>query len=214
MPVLLVEGVGRYRRLATTIDDAPGEAFDKTAKLLGLGFPGGPGGGAACRQRATRAAVPLAAAAAGLARAAFLLCRVKERRARAVGGAPTGTPRDIAASFQQSGVDCLPIAPAAPWRAGAVTALVVAGGVAAERAVAAALGASRPRMACALSRRRLGSAPTTRAMIAWAGAERLAPGDHHPLDVPPAPAGRSTRERRPYAAQLRATKALSYTSAR
>ncbi|MDB5662515.1 MAG: tRNA threonylcarbamoyladenosine modification protein TsaD, partial [Sphingomonas bacterium] len=40
--LLLVEGPGRYRRLATTIDDAAGEAFDKTAKLLGLGFPGGP----------------------------------------------------------------------------------------------------------------------------------------------------------------------------
>src|ERR1044072_6252166 len=40
--LLLVDGVGRYRRLATTIDDAAGEAFDKTAKLLGLGFPGGP----------------------------------------------------------------------------------------------------------------------------------------------------------------------------
>ena len=40
--ILLVEGVGRYRRLATTIDDALGEAFDKSAKILGLGFPGGP----------------------------------------------------------------------------------------------------------------------------------------------------------------------------
>src|SRR3954467_5837924 len=40
--LLFVQGVGRYRRLATTIDDAAGEAFDKSAKLLGLGFPGGP----------------------------------------------------------------------------------------------------------------------------------------------------------------------------
>ncbi|MFX8203479.1 tRNA (adenosine(37)-N6)-threonylcarbamoyltransferase complex transferase subunit TsaD, partial [Acinetobacter baumannii] len=40
--LLLVEGVERYRRLATTIDDAAGEAFDKTAKVLGLGVPGGP----------------------------------------------------------------------------------------------------------------------------------------------------------------------------
>ena len=40
--ILLVEGVGEYRRLATTIDDALGEAFDKTAKILGLGYPGGP----------------------------------------------------------------------------------------------------------------------------------------------------------------------------
>src|SRR3546814_4132807 len=40
--LLAVEGVGCYRRLGTTIDDAAGEAFDKTAKLLGLGYPGGP----------------------------------------------------------------------------------------------------------------------------------------------------------------------------
>src|SRR3546814_7523587 len=40
--LLAVEGVGRYRRLGGTIDDAVGEAFDKTAKLLGLGYPGGP----------------------------------------------------------------------------------------------------------------------------------------------------------------------------
>jgi N6-L-threonylcarbamoyladenine synthase len=40
--LLIVEGVGRYRRLGTTIDDAAGEAFDKSAKLLGLGYPGGP----------------------------------------------------------------------------------------------------------------------------------------------------------------------------
>src|SRR5258708_3947852 len=40
--LLIVEGVGRYVRLGTTIDDAAGEAFDKTAKLLGLGYPGGP----------------------------------------------------------------------------------------------------------------------------------------------------------------------------
>ncbi len=40
--ILRVEGVGQYRRLATTIDDALGEAFDKTAKILGLGYPGGP----------------------------------------------------------------------------------------------------------------------------------------------------------------------------
>ena len=60
--LLLVGGVGQYRRLATTIDDAAGEAFDKTAKLLGLGFPGGPAvERAALTGRAD--AVPLAAPA-------------------------------------------------------------------------------------------------------------------------------------------------------
>ena len=52
--LLLVEDLGRYRRLGTTIDDAAGEAFDKAAKLLGLGYPGGPAleiGRASCRER-------------------------------------------------------------------------------------------------------------------------------------------------------------------
>ena len=60
--LLLVEGVGRYRRLATTIDDAAGEAFDKTAKLLGLGFPGGP-----AVERAAEAGDPARGAAAAAA---------------------------------------------------------------------------------------------------------------------------------------------------
>ncbi|HXQ52570.1 MAG TPA: tRNA (adenosine(37)-N6)-threonylcarbamoyltransferase complex transferase subunit TsaD, partial [Stellaceae bacterium] len=57
--LLLVEGVGRYRRLGTTIDDAAGECFDKGAKLLGLGYPGGPAIAAAARAGdATRLALP------------------------------------------------------------------------------------------------------------------------------------------------------------
>ena len=57
--LLVVDDVGRYRRLGTTIDDALGEAFDKTAKLLGLGFPGGPAVEAAARSgRADRFALP------------------------------------------------------------------------------------------------------------------------------------------------------------
>src|SRR3546814_18647823 len=49
-PLLAVEGVGRYRRLGGTIDDAGGEAFDKTAKLHGLGSPGGPAGAEAAAE--------------------------------------------------------------------------------------------------------------------------------------------------------------------
>jgi N6-L-threonylcarbamoyladenine synthase len=70
--LLRVEGVGRYRRLATTIDDALGEAFDKTAKILGLGFPGGP-----AVERLAAAAPPLARQQ----RAAFLVRRAQERGA-------------------------------------------------------------------------------------------------------------------------------------
>ena len=46
--LLVCAGVGRYTRLGTTLDDAAGEAFDKTAKLIGLGYPGGPGDRAGC----------------------------------------------------------------------------------------------------------------------------------------------------------------------
>ena len=78
--LLEVRGVGDYRRLATTIDDAAGEAFDKAAKLLGLGYPGGPAieelakDGEAERRSA-------AAPAGRLGRTAFLLRRAEERRA-------------------------------------------------------------------------------------------------------------------------------------
>lgn len=53
--LLIAEGVGRYRRLGTTIDDAVGEAFDKTARLLGLGYPGGPAVEQAAKDRRCRA---------------------------------------------------------------------------------------------------------------------------------------------------------------
>ena len=88
--LLIVHGVGRYERLGTTIDDALGEAFDKTAKLLGLGFPGGPAvEKAAAAGKAGR--FRIAAADAGAQRAAFLLCRTED------GGAASGAGAGAAA---------------------------------------------------------------------------------------------------------------------
>jgi N6-L-threonylcarbamoyladenine synthase len=103
--LLGVEGVGRYRRLATTIDDAAGEAFDKTAKLLGLGFPGGPAVERAALAGDPRA-VPLPRPLAGSPEPHFSFAGLKSAvlRARDAG---THRPEDIAASFQQAVVDCL-----------------------------------------------------------------------------------------------------------
>src|SRR5439155_25823253 len=103
--LLFVEGLGRYRRLATTIDDAAGEAFDKTAKLLGLGFPGGP----AVEQAAEAgdpAAVPLPRPLVGSDEPHFSFAGLKSAVLRA---RESGRYRaeDIAASFQQAAVDCL-----------------------------------------------------------------------------------------------------------
>ena len=104
--LLEVRGVGDYRRLATTIDDAAGEAFDKAAKLLGLRLsrrPGDRGAGEERRSDGRAAAAP----AGRLGRAAFLLRRPEER-GPARGRVGRATSReDIAASFQQAVVDCL-----------------------------------------------------------------------------------------------------------
>ncbi|WP_425229086.1 tRNA (adenosine(37)-N6)-threonylcarbamoyltransferase complex transferase subunit TsaD [Sphingomonas sp.] len=178
--LLLVEGVGRYRRLATTIDDAAGEAFDKTAKLLGLGFPGGP-----AVERAAAAgnagAVPLPRPLKGSAEPHFSFAGLKAAVARVAGQHP---PEDIAASFQQAVVDCLVDRTAqALTRAGEVTALVVAGGVAANRAVRTAIEALAAAHGLRCVAPPLWLCTDNAAMIAWAGAERFAAGLTDPLDM-------------------------------
>ncbi|GGB39416.1 tRNA N6-adenosine threonylcarbamoyltransferase [Sphingomonas metalli] len=182
--LLLVEGVGRYRRLATTIDDAAGEAFDKTAKLLGLGFPGGP----AVERAAANGdpfKVPLPRPLKGAAEPHFSFAGLKSAVARAV---EDYSAEDLSASFQQAVIDCLvdrtqralAVAPEA-------TTLVVAGGVAANSAVRAAL-----RGLAEAHGRRFVAPPLwlctdNAAMIAWAGAERFAAGISDPLDIPARP---------------------------
>ena len=136
--LLEVSGVGRYRRLATTIDDALGEAFDKTAKILGLGFPGGPAVERLARE-GDPAAVPLPRPLLGSAEPHFSFAGLKSAVLRAVESGQHA-PADIAASFQQAAIDCLLDRSRRALDAmGRVTALVVAGGVAANAGVREAL---------------------------------------------------------------------------
>ncbi len=181
--LLLVEGIGRYRRLATTIDDALGEAFDKTAKILRLGFPGGP----AVERLAAEGdpkAVPLPRPLMGSAEPHFSFAGLKSAVLRAhESGAYNAA--DIAASFQQAAIDCLRDRTTRALDAmGEVTALVVAGGVASNRSVRAALES----IAASRSLRFVAPPPIlctdNAAMIAWAGVERLMAGlPADPLDV-------------------------------
>jgi N6-L-threonylcarbamoyladenine synthase len=181
--VLEVSGVGQYRRLATTIDDALGEAFDKTAKILGLGFPGGP---AVERLALTgvAGAVPLPRPLFGSAEPHFSFAGLKSAvlRARDAG---THRPEDIAASFQQAAIDCLVDRTGrALSRMDAVTALVVAGGVAANAAVRAALAELAAARGLRFSAPPLALCTDNAAMIAWAALERLETGHaSDPLDV-------------------------------
>lgn len=185
--LLLVEGVGRYRRLATTIDDAAGEAFDKTAKLLGLGYPGGPRVEAAARDGDPHA-VPLPRPLLHSAEPHFSFAGLKSAVLRA---RDSGLHRgeDIAASFQQAVVDCLVdrTKRALAWLSEdgeAPTALVVAGGVAANGPIRSALEAIAAGHDLPFFAPPLWLCTDNAAMIAWAGAERYAAGLTDGLDVP------------------------------
>jgi N6-L-threonylcarbamoyladenine synthase len=180
--LLEVSGVGNYRRLATTIDDAVGEAFDKTAKILGLGYPGGPAIEALAADGDPKA-VPLPRPLFGSGEPHFSFAGLKGAVQRA---ADLGNfaPADIAASFQQAVVDCLVDRTALALKASDAPALVVAGGVAANGQVRSALSDLAAREGRQFSVPPGWLCTDNAAMIAWAGAERFAAGLVDGLDAP------------------------------
>ena len=180
--LLEVRAVGDYRRLATTIDDAAGEAFDKAAKLLGLPYPGGP----AVEELAVggdATAVPLPRPLVGSGEPHFSFAGLKSAVQRAVASG-NHRPADIAASFQQAVIDCLVDRARLALERSDAPALVVAGGVAANRSIRDAL----QRLASEQGRRfcvpPAWLCTDNAAMIAWAGAERLDRGLTDTLDAP------------------------------
>ena len=194
--ILLVKGVGQYRRLGTTIDDALGEAFDKTAKLLGLPMPGGPHVERAARQGdAKRFKLPRPMHGRPEPHFSFAGLKTAVRHAaKAVAPLSEQDVADLCASFEAAVTDAVAnrVAVAfAMMRDVLVTpeqrTLVIAGGVAANTALKAAL----TRVATEHGFRMLAPPASlctdNGAMIAWAGAERLALGLSDGLDAPVRP---------------------------
>jgi len=194
--LLIVEGVGAYTRLGTTIDDALGEAFDKTAKMLGLGYPGG-------------RAVERAAAAGDPARFAlprpmkgrpgchFSFSGLKTAVRHAAETLPPGplSTRDVAdlsAAFQAAAGDALADRTANAIREfrdrhPAGNTLVVAGGVAANAYLRERLAELAEREGVRLVAPPQKLCTDNAAMIAWAGIERLRLGLVDALDFAPRP---------------------------
>lgn len=185
---LHVEGVGRYRRLGSTIDDAVGEAFDKTAKMLGLKGQGGPA--------VEREALKGDAKAVDLPRP--LLDRpgldmsfsgLKTAVRRAIGDRPPDETRiaDICAAFQLAVADILAAKSARALREvmdlSERRTFVVAGGVAANAALRARLDAEARQLGFRFVAPPLRWCTDNGAMIALAGAERLRLGHVATLDV-------------------------------
>jgi N6-L-threonylcarbamoyladenine synthase len=180
--LLEVRGVGEYRRLATTIDDAAGEAFDKAAKLLGLGYPGGP----VIEELAKSGdptAVPLPRPLVGSGEPHFSFAGLKSAVQRAVAAGEHGR-EDIAATFQQAVVDCLVDRTRLAFGKTDAPTLVVAGGVAANQAIRKALADLAARESRRFSVPPAWLCTDNAAMIAWAGAERFAAGLIDSLDAP------------------------------
>jgi N6-L-threonylcarbamoyladenine synthase len=193
--LLVVEGVGAYRRLGTTIDDAAGEAFDKSAKLLGLGYPGGPAiEGMARNGDPSRFALPRPMKGRPGCDFSFagLKTAIRQLVEKWPGPLAEQDAADIAASFQAAVADVL-----ADRTGQAIAAfqrihpegrhLVVAGGVAANGALRARLDRLAREHGLTLVAPPLRLCTDNAAMIAWAGIERLRLGLTDPLDFAPRP---------------------------
>jgi len=179
---LSVDGPESFRRLGSTIDDAPGEAFDKIAKLLGLPQPGGPhveteaAGGDPRRFSFPRPLLDRPGCDLSFSGLKTAVLRARDELVAAQGGLTTQDRRDLCAGFQAAVADVLAEKTRRALAANPVAAIAVAGGVAANKAIRARL-----ETVCASSGTRFLAPPLAlctdnAAMIAWAGIERFRMG--------------------------------------
>ena len=190
--IVAVTGVGDYVRLGTTVDDAIGEAFDKVAKMLGLPYPGGPE-----VERAARSGDPARFAfprpMLGRRDANFSLSGLKtavRNEASRLGDLKPQDISDLCAGFQaavlESTADRLSMGlKLFAEQFGPARALVAAGGVAANQAIRGALQEVAAKAETTLIIPPPALCTDNGAMIAWAGAERLALGITDGMDAPP-----------------------------
>jgi N6-L-threonylcarbamoyladenine synthase len=194
--LLIVEGVGRHVLLGTTMDDAIGEAFDKTAKLLGLGFPGGPAVEAAARN-GDPARFRLPRPLKGRAGCDFSFSGLKtavRQAALDLGHDPTTQDAaDLAAGFQLAVADVLAdrcrhaLVEFNARHPNVPPVVVAAGGVASNQTLRAALSTVATAQGASMVAPPPALCTDNAAMVAWAGIERLRAGSLDTLDFRPRP---------------------------
>lgn len=172
--LMRVDGIGQYQLLGDTLDDAAGEAFDKTAKLLGLGYPGGPALAKLAAQGKARFKLPrpmlnsgdLNFSFSGLKTAVLTLVNQHHPLTAEM-------QADIAWEFQESVTEILTTKCMAALRDTGLDNLIVSGGVGANLRLRERLNAATKRKLCKVSYPRLEFCTDNGAMIAFAGAMRL-----------------------------------------
>lgn len=190
---LAVQAADRFTRLGGTIDDAPGEAFDKVAKVLGLPQPGGPAveaeaaAGDPARFPLPRPLLDRPGCDLSFSGLKTAVLRARDGLVAAQGGITRQDRRDLCAGFQAAVADVLAEKTRRALAASGMAALAVAGGVAANATIRARLTA-----VCAAAGARCVAPPLrlctdNAAMIAWAGIERLRLGLTDGMDLPARP---------------------------
>lgn len=179
-----VDGVGRYALLGESVDDAAGEAFDKTAKLLGLGYPGGPQL-ARLAERGTPGRFHFPRPMVDRPGLDFSFSGLKTFAVRTAQEHPDDEQAraDIACAFQEAVVDTLAIKCRRALRETGLKRLVIAGGVSANRLLRARLAEIAAAEGGEVYYPRLEFCTDNGAMVAYAGYLRLAAGQHEPLAI-------------------------------
>ena len=187
-----VKGIGQYELLGQSLDDAAGEAFDKTAKLLGLGYPGGPALAAMAENgekgvyKFPRPMVDrpgLDFSFSGLKTFALNTMQSEAKKASSEGELSMQTKADISLAFEEAVVDTLKIKCRRALEQKHCSRLVIAGGVGANKRLRAALGEMVEQLAGNLYYPRIEFCTDNGAMIAQAGCLRLMAGERQPLEI-------------------------------
>lgn len=181
--LIQVDGIGQYTQLGESLDDAAGEAFDKTAKMLGLGYPGGPKVSLLAEQGTDRFKFPrpmtdrpgLDFSFSGLKTFTMNTLNATEKTAQ--------DNADVAYAFQKATAETLSIKCKRALQKTGLKTLVIAGGVSANKQIRAELLKMVKKEGAKLSFPRLEFCTDNGAMIAYAGCQRLLAGQHENLEI-------------------------------